>query len=83
MPFGLAIYREQWYQGVMGILASRIKERFCQRFAALVDEWLDSAILEGVIWSDGELAGQELSLTTAELLRNGGSLGAGVSGSAV
>ncbi|CRL46270.1 Single-stranded-DNA-specific exonuclease RecJ [Sodalis glossinidius str. 'morsitans'] len=141
MPFGLAIYHEQWHQGVVGILASRIKERFHrpviafapagegvlkgsgrsvaglhmrdllerldtlhpgmilkfgghamaagltlehaqferfrQRFAELVDEWLDPAMLEGVIWSDGELAGQELSLTTAELLRDGGPWGQG------
>lgn len=139
MPFGLAIYHAQWHQGVVGILASRIKERFHrpviafapagdgvlkgsgrsvaglhmrdllerldtlhpgmmlkfgghamaagltleqaqfdrfrQRFAELVDEWLDPAMLEGVIWSDGELAGQELSLTTAELLRDGGPWG--------
>lgn len=32
-------------------------------------------MLEGVIWSDGELAMQELSLTTAELLREGGPWG--------
>ncbi|OIV47132.1 single-stranded-DNA-specific exonuclease RecJ, partial [Sodalis sp. TME1] len=139
MPFGLAIYHAQWHQGVVGILASRIKERFHrpviafapagygvlkgsgrsvaglhmrdllerldtlhpglmlkfgghamaagltleqskfdrfrQRFAELVDEWLDPAMLEGVIWSDGELAGPELSLTTAELLRDGGPWG--------
>ncbi|MGL9723246.1 single-stranded-DNA-specific exonuclease RecJ [Sodalis sp. (in: enterobacteria)] len=139
MPFGLAIYHAQWHQGVVGILASRIKERFHrpviafapagdgvlkgsgrsvaglhmrdllerldtlhpglmlkfgghamaagltleqtqfdrfrQRFAELVDEWLDPAMLEVVIWSDGELAGPELSLTTAELLRDGGPWG--------
>ncbi|WP_244267327.1 DHHA1 domain-containing protein, partial [Sodalis-like endosymbiont of Proechinophthirus fluctus] len=28
MPFGLAIYHAQWHQGVVGLLASRIKERF-------------------------------------------------------
>ncbi len=139
MPFGLAIYHEEWHQGVVGILASRIKERFHrpviafapagegllkgsgrsvaglhmrdllerldtlhpgmilkfgghamaaglslelaqfepfrQHFAALVDEWLDPALLDGVIWSDGELGGQELSLTTAEMLRDGGPWG--------
>ncbi|OZI14237.1 single-stranded-DNA-specific exonuclease RecJ [Sodalis-like symbiont of Philaenus spumarius] len=141
MPCGLAIYHEQWHQGVVGILASRIKERFHrpvivfapagegvlkgsgrsvaglhmrdllerldtlhpgmilkfgghamaagltleqaqferfrQRFAALVDQWLTPSMLEGVIWSDGELDGQELSLTTAELLRDGGPWGQG------
>lgn len=28
LPYGLAIYHPQWHQGVVGILASRIKERF-------------------------------------------------------
>ncbi|WP_417362072.1 single-stranded-DNA-specific exonuclease RecJ [Gallaecimonas pentaromativorans] len=27
-PAGIALYREDWHQGVIGILASRIKERF-------------------------------------------------------
>lgn len=139
LPYGLAMYHSEWHQGVVGILASRIKERFHrpviafapagdgilkgsgrsvpglhmrdalerldmlnpglmmkfgghamaaglsleeakfdefrQRFGELVGEWLDPAMLEGVIWSDGELAMQELSLTTAELLREGGPWG--------
>lgn len=139
LPYGLAMYHPEWHQGVVGILASRIKERFHrpviafapagdgilkgsgrsvpglhmrdalerldmlnpglmmkfgghamaaglsleeakfdefrQRFGELVGEWLDPAMLEGVIWSDGELAMQELSLTTAELLREGGPWG--------
>ncbi|MBH2950065.1 single-stranded-DNA-specific exonuclease RecJ [Serratia marcescens] len=139
LPHGLAMYHPEWHQGVVGILASRIKERFHrpviafapagdgilkgsgrsvpglhmrdalerldmlnpglmmkfgghamaaglsleeakfdefrQRFGELVGEWLDPAMLEGVIWSDGELAMQELSLTTAELLREGGPWG--------
>ncbi len=28
LPFGLSIYRAEWHQGVIGILASRIKERY-------------------------------------------------------
>ncbi|WKE66377.1 single-stranded-DNA-specific exonuclease RecJ [Gallaecimonas kandeliae] len=28
VPAGIALYREDWHQGVIGILASRIKERF-------------------------------------------------------
>ncbi len=28
LPFGLAIFREDWHQGVIGILAARIRERF-------------------------------------------------------
>ncbi|HEJ7173629.1 single-stranded-DNA-specific exonuclease RecJ [Serratia marcescens] len=139
LPYGLAMYHPEWHQGVVGILASRIKERFHrpviafapagdgilkgsgrsvpglhmrdalerldmlnpglmmkfgghamaaglsleeakfdefrQRFGELVGEWLDPEMLEGVIWSDGELAMQELSLTTAELLREGGPWG--------
>lgn len=139
LPYGLAMYHPEWHQGVVGILASRIKERFHrpviafapagdgilkgsgrsvpglhmrdalerldmlnpglmmkfgghamaaglsleearfdefrQRFGELVGEWLEPAMLEGVIWSDGELAMQELSLTTAELLREGGPWG--------
>ncbi|MGQ6013303.1 single-stranded-DNA-specific exonuclease RecJ [Serratia sp. IR-2025] len=139
LPYGLAMYHPEWHQGVVGILASRIKERFHrpviafapagdgilkgsgrsvpglhmrdalerldmlnpglmmkfgghamaaglsleearfdefrQRFGELVGEWLDPAMLEGVIWSDGELAMHELSLTTAELLREGGPWG--------
>ncbi|WP_262120289.1 single-stranded-DNA-specific exonuclease RecJ [Serratia ficaria] len=139
LPYGLAMYHPEWHQGVVGILVSRIKERFHrpviafasagdgilkgsgrsvaglhmrdalerldtlnpglmmkfgghamaaglsleeakfdefrQRFGELVGEWLDPAMLEGVIWSDGELAMQELSLTTAELLREGGPWG--------
>ncbi|SUI49959.1 single-stranded-DNA-specific exonuclease RecJ [Serratia marcescens] len=139
LPYGLAMHHPEWHQGVVGILASRIKERFHrpviafapagdgilkgsgrsvpglhmrdalerldmlnpglmmkfgghamaaglsleeakfdefrQRFGELVGEWLDPAMLEGVIWSDGELAMQELSLTTAELLREGGPWG--------
>jgi len=139
LPYGLAMYHPEWHQGVVGILASRIKERvhrpviafapagegilkgsgrsiaglhmrdalerldtlnpglmmkfgghamaaglsleeakfdeFRQRFGELVGEWLYPAMLEGVIWSDGELAMQELSLETAELLREGGPWG--------
>lgn len=139
LPYGLAMYHPEWHQGVVGILASRIKERFNRPviafapagegllkgsgrsiaglhmrdalerldtlhpglimkfgghamaaglsleeanfdrfrlcFAQLVGEWLDPSYLEGVIWSDGELAIQELTLPTAELLREGGPWG--------
>ena len=139
LPYGLAMYHPEWHQGVVGILASRIKERFHrpviafapagdgilkgsgrsiaglhmrdalerldtlnpglmmkfgghamaaglsleearfdefrQRFGELVGQWLDPTMLEGVIWSDGELAMQELTLETAELLREGGPWG--------
>lgn len=139
LPLGLAFYHPEWHQGVVGILASRLKERFHrpviafapagdgtlkgsgrsiaglhlrdalerldtlypgliikfgghamaaglsletdkydafrERFAALIDEWLDGEALQGVVWSDGELHAQEFSLHTAEMLREAGPWG--------
>ncbi|OTA17177.1 single-stranded-DNA-specific exonuclease RecJ [Xenorhabdus vietnamensis] len=139
LPYGLAIYHPEWHQGVVGILASRIKERFHRPviafapagdgtlkgsgrsinglhmrdalerldtlypglmlkfgghamaaglsieqgkfdlfqhyFSDLVADWLDIAQLEGIVWSDGELALGELSLEVAEILRDGGPWG--------
>ena len=139
LPYGLAMYHPEWHQGVVGILASRIKERFNrpviafapagdgtlkgsgrsvqglhmrdalerldtlhpglmlkfgghamaaglsleeakfeefrQRFGDLVGEWLDPALLQGVVWSDGAITAQEMTLETAELLRDAGPWG--------
>lgn len=50
-------------------------DEFRQRFADLVGEWLDASQLEGVVWSDGELASPELTLGTAEMLREAGPWG--------
>ena len=139
LPLGLAFYHPEWHQGVVGILASRLKERFHrpviafapagdgtlkgsgrsiaglhlrdaleridtlypgliikfgghamaaglsleeakydefrQRFAALIDEWLEGEALQGVMWSDGELHAQEFTLHTAEMLREAGPWG--------
>ena len=139
LPLGLAFYHPEWHQGVVGILASRLKERFHRpviafapagdgtlkgsgrsiaglhlrdalerldtlnpglilkfgghamaaglsleeakfaqfsaRFSELVGEWLDADALQGVIWSDGELMAQELTLSTAEMLRDAGPWG--------
>ncbi|WP_428945229.1 single-stranded-DNA-specific exonuclease RecJ [Pantoea sp. FN060301] len=139
LPLGIAMYHPDWHQGVVGILASRLKERFHrpviafapsgdgtlkgsgrsiaglhmrdalerldtlypgliikfgghamaaglsleaekfdafrQRFGELVGEWLDAESLQGVVWSDGELMPQELTLPTAELLREAGPWG--------
>ncbi len=139
LPLGIAMFHPEWHQGVVGILASRLKERFHrpviafapsgdgmlkgsgrsvsglhmrdalerldtlhpglmikfgghamaagltleeakfdefrQRFGGLVGEWLDKESLQGVIWSDGELMAQELTLPTAELLREAGPWG--------
>ncbi|MCT4702742.1 single-stranded-DNA-specific exonuclease RecJ [Enterobacteriaceae bacterium H20N1] len=139
LPYGLAMYHPEWHQGVVGILASRIKERFNrpviafapagdgtlkgsgrsiqglhmrdalerldtlnpglmlkfgghamaaglsleearfeefrQRFGELVGEWLDPALLQGEIWSDGALAASEMTLEIAEMLRDAGPWG--------
>ncbi len=139
LPGGLAMYHPEWHQGVVGILASRIKERFHrpviafapagegvlkgsgrsiqglhmrdalerldtlypgmmlkfgghamaagltleeanfdafqQRFGDLVTEWLDPALLQGEILSDGPLTAQEMTLEVAEMLRGAGPWG--------
>ena len=139
LPGGLAMYHPEWHQGVVGILASRIKERFhrpviafapagngqlkgsgrsiqglhmrdalerldtlhpglmlkfgghamaaglsleeerfeeFQRcFGELVTEWLDPALLQGEILSDGELSLQEMTLEMAQMLREAGPWG--------
>lgn len=139
LPAGLALYHAEWHQGVVGILASRIKERFHrpviafapagdgtlkgsgrsvqglhmrdalerldtlnpglmikfgghamaaglsletarfdefnQKFACLVEEWLDPALLQGEILTDGPLSAQEMTLEVAELLREAGPWG--------
>jgi single-stranded-DNA-specific exonuclease len=139
LPGGLAMYHPEWHQGVVGILASRIKERFHrpviafapagdgvlkgsgrsiqglhmrdalerldmlypgmmlkfgghamaagltleeqrfeefqQRFGELVTEWLDPALLQGEIVSDGPLTPQEMTLDVAEMLREAGPWG--------
>ena len=139
LPGGLAMYHPQWHQGVVGILASRIKERFHrpviafaptgdgtlkgsgrsiqglhmrdalerldtlypglilkfgghamaaglsleearfeefqQRFGELVTEWLDPALLQGEVVSDGPLAAAEMSMEVAQMLRDAGPWG--------
>jgi single-stranded-DNA-specific exonuclease len=43
MPFGICIFDQQWHQGVIGILASRIKDRYHRpviAFAAADDGWI-------------------------------------------
>ncbi len=139
LPYGLAIYHSKWHQGIVGILASRMKERFHrpviafalakdgilkgsgrsvpgfhmrnaleqlnvlnpgliitfgghamaaglllkeakffefrQRFSELAGECLNPEALEQIIWSDGELSARDLSLATAELVRNSGPWG--------
>ncbi|HID4047794.1 TPA: single-stranded-DNA-specific exonuclease RecJ [Pluralibacter gergoviae] len=139
LPGGLAMYHPEWHQGVVGILASRIKERFHRpviafapagdgtlkgsgrsiqglhmrdalerldtlypglmikfgghamaaglsleeakfdefqrRFGELVTEWLDPALLQGEVLSDGPLSGQEMTMDVAQMLRDAGPWG--------
>lgn len=139
LPGGLAMYHPEWHQGVVGILASRIKERFHRpviafapagngqlkgsgrsiqglhmrdalerldtlhpglmlkfgghamaaglsleekrfeefqrHFGELVTEWLDPALLQGEILSDGELSPQEMTIEMAQMLREAGPWG--------
>ncbi|EIV2945730.1 single-stranded-DNA-specific exonuclease RecJ [Salmonella enterica] len=139
LPGGLAMYHPEWHQGVVGILASRIKERFHrpviafapagdgtlkgsgrsiqglhmrdalerldtlypdlmikfgghamaaglsleehkfeqfqQRFGELVTEWLDPALLQGEVISDGPLSAAEMSMEVAQLLQDAGPWG--------
>ena len=139
LPGGLAMYHPEWHQGVVGILASRIKERFHRpviafapagngqlkgsgrsiqglhmrdalerldtlhpglmlkfgghamaaglsleearfeefqrHFGDLVTEWLDPALLQGEILSDGELTPQEMTIEMAQMLREAGPWG--------
>lgn len=139
LPGGLAMYHPEWHQGVVGILASRIKERFHrpviafapagdgtlkgsgrsiqglhmrdalerldtlypgmmikfgghamaaglsleearfdefqQRFGELVTEWLDPALLQGEMVSDGPLAAADMTMEIAQMLRDAGPWG--------
>ena len=141
LPVGLCLYDPDWHQGVIGILAARIKERFHRpviafarsgpgelkgsarsvaglhirdaldavaarhpdliekfgghamaaglslpedhypAFATAFDEEVSRHLsredLSGVIYSDGELSVQELSLETAQLLRDASPWGQG------
>ena len=139
LPFGLCLFDSAWHQGVVGLVASRIKERvhrpvivfaraddgllkgsarsikglhirdaleavdtrhpgliakfgghamaaglslaenhfqrFAEAFDAEVRRWLKADDLAGVLYTDGELKPEYLSLESAELLRNAGPWG--------
>jgi single-stranded-DNA-specific exonuclease len=141
VPPGLCLMDEGWHQGVIGILAGRIKDRyhrpvvvfapagdgelrgsarsieglhirdllesiatrrpglierfgghamaagltlraesfeaFRENFAAAVMEAVPAAALEGVVYTDGELAAHEFELEIAQLLREAGPWGQG------
>lgn len=139
LPLGLALYQPSWHQGVVGIVAARLKsrfnrpviafapagegrlkgsgrsipgvhlrdllaqiqgehpdlmesfgghamavgltlalqqfERFRELFAAYVSQQVDEELLQAVVWSDGALAVESLTLETAQLLREAGPWG--------
>lgn len=141
LPFGLCLFDPGWHQGVVGILASRVKDRLhrpviafapgeagelkgsarsvpglhirdaldavaarhpglvvrfgghamaagltlfpehMERFSAAFDEevrrHLQAEALQGVFWSDGELAPDDLTLPFAQLLREAAPWGQG------
>ncbi len=141
LPFGLCLYDQNWHQGVVGLLASRIKERvhrpviafaknndtelkgsarsipgvhirdvldviakqypdliskfgghamaaglslpiksfdaFRQAFDAVLSKQLKAEDLQAIIQSDGDLTADDLSLSTAELVRDAGPWGQG------
>ncbi|MDX2320188.1 MAG: single-stranded-DNA-specific exonuclease RecJ [Moritella sp.] len=133
VPYGICLFQDDWHQGVVGLVASRIKERFhrpviafadagegeikgsarsipglhlrdalelldtrnpgmilkfgghamaaglslrldcydefAKQFNTLVKELLTEEQLTGVVLSDGELPSEQLSLPTAELIK--------------
>ena len=141
LPFGLCLFDPAWHQGIIGIIAGRLKEQlnrpvivfapdrdgnmkgsgrsvpgvhlrdalasvatqhpglirhfgghamaagltlaitdfetFNQAFDTETRQWLSDADLQGRLLSDGELEPMELSLETAELLREAGPWGQG------
>lgn len=139
LPLGIALYQADWHQGVLGILASRIKDQFHrpvvafaqdqegilkgsarsveglhlrdalerihtkypnmilkfgghsmaaglsiyesefdafqQAFNQIVCEWLGEDELQGIVWTDGELAGHQFNLDIAEAIKQAGPWG--------
>lgn len=133
LPYGICLFQDDWHQGVVGLVASRIKERFhrpviafadagegeikgsarsipglhlrdtlelldtrnpgmilkfgghamaaglslrldcyaefSRQFNALVQELLTEDQLTGVVLSDGELVSEQLTIPTAEMLK--------------
>ena len=49
LPTGICVYEAEWHQGVIGILASRIKEKFHRPVIAFADAGTDSTTNEAVI----------------------------------
>jgi len=49
LPTGICVYEADWHQGVIGILASRIKEKYHRPVIAFADAGTDSTSNEAVI----------------------------------
>ena len=49
LPTGICVYEADWHQGVIGILASRIKEKFHRPVIAFADAGIESNSNEAVI----------------------------------
>ena len=45
MPWGLSLFKDTWHQGVVGLLASRVKERFHRPVVAFARE--NPGVLKG------------------------------------
>ena len=139
IPMGIALYQADWHQGVLGIIASRIKDKFYrptiafaqdqegiikgsarsipglhmrdvlerihsqnegmiltfgghamaagltireerfkdfqQAFNQVVKNWLSEDQLQGILWTDGELANNFMNIDTAEQIQAGGPWG--------
>ena len=45
LPYGLTLYQQEWHQGVIGILASRIKDQFHRPVIAFADD--DGVLIKG------------------------------------
>ncbi len=82
LPFGLCLFEPDWHQGVIGILASRLKERyhrpaiaFAAAFDAEVRRQLSEDDLTGRLLSDGQLGAEEFHLELAKALRHAGPWG--------
>jgi single-stranded-DNA-specific exonuclease len=49
LPTGICVYEPEWHQGVIGILASRIKEKFHRPVIAFADAGIDDSTQEAII----------------------------------
>lgn len=47
MPWGLTLYQADWHQGVIGILASRIKDKYHRPVIIFADEDSDAGTIKG------------------------------------